>query len=321
MFGNWGTAAVTVQWSSLPSSIIFFFLKLPCSFSCKCVLCPAFPISYIVRNRRGGQPCRCTSWTVCPLSLLHAPGFCAHRAMLKAQRHGYSSESAPCLPCRATLIAHCVPLLTDGTSPAPNTTNSTFLCLSWYNSICYLILAKKNIFLSRCPEPPRKCLLFSVCRSLLIYQASLVTHHLLMLMLGDRATECKSGKAVMLQLGKSGASLSKYWQVCKQTEGSFQQAALWLPELMLDQRHLVLCGYELLFTEGRIQEWISSSCDDSGKLMGSQEPPAACPLPTCNTRSGCNHFSPWKNKLSFSFPSSFQMGFLQEDIQDNLHWK
>ena len=134
----------------------FFFLKLPCSFSCKCVLCPAFPISYIVRNRRGGQPCRCTSWTVCPLSLLHAPGFCAHRAMLKAQRHGYSSESAPCLPCRATLIAHCVPLLTDGTSPAPNTTNSTFLCLPWYNIICYLILAKKNIFLSRCPEPPQE---------------------------------------------------------------------------------------------------------------------------------------------------------------------
>lgn len=248
-----------------------------------------------------------------PLGLSFSP--------LKAQWDSYSSEVALCLPHKSTLIAHHVPLLTAGPSPAPNTSNSTFpvslliqhqkLPDSW----------KKNIFLSRCPEPPRKCLLFSVCRSLPIYQASLVTHHLLMLMLEDRPTECKSGKAVMLQLGKSGASLSKYWHVCKQTESSFQQAALWLPELMLDQRRLMLCGYEQLFTEGRIQEWIPSSCDDSGKLMDSQEPPAACPLSTCNTTSGCNHFSFWKNKLFFPSLSNFQTGFLQEDIQDSFHLK
>lgn len=226
-----------------------------------------------------------------------------------------------CFPMRAPqqLTVHPCSQLGLLQHPAPPT--APFLCLSWYSIRSYLILEKENIFLSRCPEPPRKCLLFSVCRPLPIYQASLVTHHLLMLMLEDRATECKSGKAVMLQLGKSGASLSKYWHVCKQTESSFQQAALRLPELMLEQRRLMLCGYELLFTEGRIQEWISSSCDDSGKLMDSQEPPAACPLPTCNTRSGCNHFSFWKNKLSFSSFSNFHTGFLREDIQDSLHLK
>lgn len=139
-------------------------------------------------------------------------------------------------------------------------------------------------------------------------------------MLQDRATECKSGKAVMLQLGKSGASLSKYWHVCKQTEGSFQQAALWLPEQRLDQRCLVLCGNELMFTEYRMQAWISSSCDDSGKIMGSQDSPAACLLPTCTT-SGCSHFSFWKIKLSLPLLSNFQSRFLQENIQDSLYLK
>lgn len=103
---NWGTAAVTVQQSSAPSS---HWQHLPH----KCVLHPAFPIP--IRKRRGGQPCWCTSWTII------SPPILTHRALLKAQWHSYSSEVALC-----TLTTHCVPLLTAGPSPAPNTSNGTF---------------------------------------------------------------------------------------------------------------------------------------------------------------------------------------------------
>lgn len=109
---NWGTAAVTVQQSSVPPSP---WQHLPC----QCVLHPAFPIP--IRNRRGGQPCWCTSWTV-----IFPPQYCTHRALLKTQWDSYSSEVALCLPHKSTLIAHHVPLLTAGPSPAPNTSNSTF---------------------------------------------------------------------------------------------------------------------------------------------------------------------------------------------------
>lgn len=295
---SWGTAAVTVQQSSVPSS---HWQHLPC----KCILHPAFPIP--IRNRRGGQPCWCTSWTITSLPILHSQGS-AESPVTQLWGGTVHLNSSLCTPAHSWAFSSTQHLQQHLSCISPGTASEA----TWS-------LEKKNIFLSRCPEPPRKCLLFSVCRSLPIYQASLVTHHLLMLMLEDRATECKSGKAVMLQLGKSGASLSKYWHVCKQTESSFQQAALWLPDLMLDQRRLMLCGYELLFTEDRIQEWICSSCDDSGKLMDSQEPPAACPLPTCNTTSGCNHFSFWKNKLPFPSISNFQTGFLQVEIQGSLH--
>lgn len=72
-----------------------------------------------------------------------------------------------------------------------------------------------------------------------------------------------------------------------------------------------------MFTEHRMQAWISSSCDDSGKITGSQASPAVCLLPICTT-SGYNHFSFWKIKLSLPLLSNFQSRFLQENIQDSL---
>lgn len=109
---NWGTAAVTVQQSSVPSSL---WRHLPR----KCVLHTAFPIP--IRNRRG------VNLAGAPLGLSFLPPqYCTHRALLKAQWHSYSSKVALCLPHKTTLTAHCIPLLTAVPSPAPNTTNSTF---------------------------------------------------------------------------------------------------------------------------------------------------------------------------------------------------
>lgn len=143
-FGNWGTAAGAHR---LPACDGTF----PACVSC--VLPSPPPIESETGER--GQTSWCSSGTVLPPSMPHAPGCCAHRAGLKAQRHGYSSETALSLPCRDTLTAPCAPLLAAGPSPTPPT--APFPCLTWYSIICYLILAKKrNIFLSRCSEPPQE---------------------------------------------------------------------------------------------------------------------------------------------------------------------
>lgn len=116
---SWGTAAVTVQQSSAPSS---HWQHLPC----KCVLHPAFPIP--IRNRRGGQPCWCTSWTIISPPILH------------------SQASAESPVTQLQLWGGTVHLNSSqlGLPQHPTPPTAPFLCLSWYSIRSYLIPGKKE---------------------------------------------------------------------------------------------------------------------------------------------------------------------------------